>query len=121
MEGINLDLLFGLFVIPIIFCFFLALIICILFMGFHFMYEKVKPFRNTFFLSFFCFFLGYIWMFEYKKYGYYIDGRNLVTIHGEQGLITIYALLFFGYSFLAYGLYQTVRALFKEYKKNKSA
>ena len=82
-------------------------------------FKNIKPLLSSYFVSLFCFLFGYGWLNEFKRLGYYTDGRNRVTIHGEQGLVTIYALIIFGYIFLLYSLYITIRHIIAGYKKKK--
>lgn len=76
--------------------------------------EKRKK-RNTIYLSLFfslCFLsLGFSWYEDIKTKGYYLESKYQVLINGEDGLITIYALLIFGFGFLFYSIY----LIFREY------
>ncbi len=79
--------------------------------------EKRKK-RNTLYLSLFFSFCFLSWGIDryqdIKNKGYYIDSKYQVTINGEDGLITIYALLICGFGLLIHSIY----LIFKEYKNS---
>lgn len=53
-------------------------------------------------------FLGFAWLKDIKTNGYYIDGKHQIVIQGEEGLITVYALIVGGFLMLVYSIYSTI-------------
>ncbi len=53
-------------------------------------------------------FLGFGWRHDIKTKGYFITGHARIPIVGEEGLITVYAVIIGGISILLYSIYLTI-------------
>lgn len=82
--------------------------------------EKRKK-RNTIYLSLFlsfCFLtLGLSRYEDIITKGYYLERKYQVLIKGEDGLITIYALLICGFGLLGYSIFLILREYLNKAKK----
>lgn len=67
--------------------------------------SKRKEMYLSTFVSFVCFSIGFSRYKDIKTQGYYLERKYQVVIYGDQGLLTVYALLAFGLIFLFYSIY----------------
>lgn len=62
----------------------------------------------SYFMSLLLLFIGFAWRYDIKTKGYYVDGKHQIAIHGDEGLVTVYALIIGGFLILAYSIYLTL-------------
>lgn len=70
---------------------------------------KRKNLLWSYLMSLLLMFIGFSWRYEIKTKGYYIDGKHQMAIHGDEGLVTVSALIAGGSLMLVYSLIKTLR------------
>lgn len=84
--------------------------------------KKTTNSKNLFwlyFMSLLLMFIGFSWRKDIQTKGYYVDGKHQIAIYGDDGLITVYALIAGGFLMLAYCIYLSLRKAGKNQIKMK--